>query len=153
MKKHNFDEKCIAIFGKKILAENDNERYVDYIFKRLILYQDFLDEELKGYYHDGGIVLYMNQDTKFFHIKGYEDYNISDSEHKERQEYNLDGCSEFFDSLYEGDVITFDLKANIYTERNYNDGDILCKFEPESIKITNPEKYPDQTVVEKILNL
>ena len=72
---------------------------------------------------------------------------------KHRSLYNIDGCSEFFDSLKAGDVITFDLKGFIYTEKNYNDGDILCKFEPKSIKITNPEKHPDQLVAEKILNL
>ncbi len=153
MKKHNFDEKCIAIFGKKIVTKNGNEQNVDYILQRIIQYEDLLRGELKGYYYDGGIAFYHNEDTKSFYIKGYEDYNILDSEHKERIEYNIDGCSEFFDTLTEGDVITFDLKGFIYTEKNYNDGDILCKFEPESIKITNPEKYPDQSVAEKILNL
>ena len=153
MKKYNFDKKCIAILGKKIVIENGNERLVDYILKRIILYGDFLDGKLQGYYYDGGIALYLNEDTKSFYIKGYEEYNILDSEHKERLEYNIDGCSEFFDSLKAGDVITFDLKGFIYTEKNYNDGDILCKFEPKSIKITNPEKYPDQLVAEKILNL
>ena len=153
MKKYNFNKKFITVFGKKIITKNGNERLVDYLLKRIIQYQDFLNGELKGYYYYGGIAFYHNEDTKSFYIKGYEDYNISDPEHKERQEYNIDNCSEFFDSLSEGDVITFDLKGFIYTEKNYNDGDILCKFEPESIKISNPEKYPDQSVAEKILKL
>ena len=153
MKKYNFSKKCIAIFGRKIVIENGNEQNVDYILKRIIRYKDFLEGKLQGYYYEGGIALYLNEDTKYLLIKGYEDYDISDPKHRKRQEYNLDGSSEFFDSLSEGDVITFDLKGFIYTEKNYNDGDILCKFEPKSIKITNPEKYPDQSVAEKILNL